>query len=1527
MLVTLIKKEKVYSVTLPEKIKGRYWISDDDNGEYRSLVSIEGISNKWYIKSNKKNYIVDGNNARLGEVVLDEQSFYKLITYDEEAYIFAEPNSESRQIYTKLVVEPECELSIGRGENNVIAYNNRFVSGNHATLVYYNGQWTITDNNSTNGTFVNDYRITTSSLNPGDVIFIMGLKIIVGGNYLAINNPDYAVTYNHNLLFDFPKQSKDVNYDLSEIEAENKYYYRSPRFKRMGKHKVIKIDPPPNAKETEQMPAIFVMGPAITMGLASMTTAAFSVMNAMESDKGIKGAIPSVVMALSMLLGMILWPTLSRRFENKRKQKAERIREIAYREYLQQVRDEILKETNEQQEILHENNVDISDCVERINYTKPNLWERSIRQDDFLELRVGLGTVPLDADIQCPERKFMVEMDHLQNELYAMVNEPKNLVNVPITFSLKEITVSGIVGEDIKVRNSFLKSLVLRISALHSYDEVKMVFLMDEHTYDSWDFVRWIPHVWDNDKNIRFIATNIGDARELSAYLEKVFFERADMKKDELKAPYYIIFNMSSSVSEKLDIVSCVLKQQENTGFSIVNVCDSIIQLPKECSMVIDIDGEHSRIYDKDDITGNQIVFKPDTADGIDLRKLAVKEANTMLDLSTQVFNLPNVYTFLEMFGVERIEHLNPLMRWKENNPCVSLAVPVGVDTMGETFTLDLHEKYQGPHGLVAGMTGSGKSEFIITYILSLAVNYHPDEVAFILIDYKGGGLTGAFEYKDKGIVLPHLAGTITNLDGTAVKRSLISIQSELRRRQFIFNEARKVSNEGTMDIYKYQKLYRNKVVTEPVPHLFIISDEFAELKSQQPEFMEQLISAARIGRSLGVHLILATQKPNGVVDDQIWSNTRFRVCLKVSDKADSNDMIKRPDAAELSNTGRFYLQVGFNELFAMGQSAWCGAPYDEKGSEQKNVQNKIQVIDNIGRVISEVKTPKKSNENASTKQIVAIVKYLSELAEEENISVRQLWLDPIPAIIWPEALIEKYSHPEDEQYVLNPVVGEYDDPFNQGQKILTMPMSSEGNAIIYGVAGAGKITFITTMMYELIRTKSPEYLNIYALDFGSETLKVFEKAPQVGGVVLSSEEERVINLFKMLKQEMDNRRKLFSEYGGDYQSYIKNSGNAIPNILVVINNYAAFSEMYDDCTDALALLTREGTKYGIYFVLAVTNANSVRYRIAQNFKQLYVLQLNDKTDYSVLLGSTDGTYPSKIKGRGLIKTDHTYEFQTAHIGANGNQRADIIAMCEEATAKSGGVSAHKIPVLPKKVDVEFLQDTKFGLENVPVGVDSKSLDVVGMNVANTFITFASAQSASDTVSFAQGIAEVISTLVVKAKVIDVESTFEADANRQYEYFNTDAEKFVVDMFYDVLERFKYYKANGTMGEYNNVVYIINSIANLRAKLTEDGLDKLKVAMDKGSEKYRINIVICDGYQAINKLASEDWYRNHVSDSCGVWIGDGVAEQYLLKIGKITSALYKEVESGFGFFINKGRYVVVKVLESKYSTKEAETDG
>lgn len=629
--------------------------------------------------------------------------------------------------------------------------------------------------------------------------------------------------------------------------------------------------------------------------------------------------------------------------------------------------------------------------------------------------------------------------------------------------------------------------------------------------------------------------------------------------------------------------------------------------------MIVSLDGNTGKLFDKNDISGNSISFVPDIYVTKDPLDMSVKLANTILDNTISNAKLPSVITFMQLFGVGKVEHLNVLTRWKENNPTKTLQTPVGIDIYGETFMLDLHEKFHGPHGLVAGMTGSGKSEFIITYILSLAVNYHPYEVAFILIDYKGGGMAKSFEH------LPHTAGIITNLDGAAINRSLVSIQSELKRRQEIFAQTSKLVNVSNIDIYKYQKLYIEGKVSEPLQHLFIISDEFAELKTQQPDFMTQLVSAARIGRSLGVHLILATQKPSGVVDDQIWSNSRFRVCLKVQERADSMDMLKRPDAAELTDTGRFFLQVGYNELFELGQSAWAGAPYNPAEKVVKEQDDSVVVVDTNGHAIKQVKLDK-GHADSENKQLDVITKYIRSIADSENIKVKPLWLDPIPGKIYVEDIKKKYGI-SSERYNLMPVIGEYDDPARQRQCELKLPISKEGNAIVYGVAGSGKTTFVNVLMYSLIKEHSPEEVNIYALDFASETLRAFAKAPHVGEIILSYEAEKVSNLFKMLLDEIKNRKKLFVDYGGDYENYIKESNSSLPSIVVIINNFSAFTENYEEKEEAVSYLTREGTKYGIYFVITALGTGAVKFRLAQNFKQQLVLQMNDDSEYSSIIG------------------------------------------------------------------------------------------------------------------------------------------------------------------------------------------------------------------------------------------------------------------------------------------------------------------
>ena len=1514
MVVNLIKSRQMFSLTLPRKIKGRYWLTDlDEKGRLRQLLSIEAVDGEWTVKSTKTVLLQNTDGQPVDRTVLSPTSFFNLSIAGsgERAILYAEAIDESRQTVKKIMVTAPDIFTIGKGPDNHFCFDNGYVSTHHARLTYDGREWAVSDEGSRNGTYVNGFRVDKKKLQPGDYIYIIGLKIVIGSDYIAVNNPDGKLKIHSESLALYRPAKAEASGSMPEL-PEKQYFFRSPRFHREIEHQEIQIDPPPQAQKLDTVPMALMLGPSLTMAMTSVSTGLLTVSNVLSNGGKMVQALPSLVMSVSMLLGTVLWPILTKRYEKKQRIKSEKERQEKYLAYLSEVGDQIREIGKRQEEILCENMISQKECADRILEQKSSLWERVWGQNDFLQLRLGLGEQPMDIHVAYQQKKFSMEDDTMQNAMLALAEEPKNLHQVPIGIRLTENTAVGVWGEPARTEN-LMKALVLQMVSLHSYDEVKIMLLADEAGAEHWNFARFIPHFWNDDRSVRFFAANADEVKELSSFIEKNLLARKEASghADKEFSPYYVILCLSQKLGKKCDGLQQLLREESNLGATVIFAATQLRDLPKEAKSVIYANGEKSCIYNKDDTRGEQIPFSADTANESLLEELACRLANTELDLSSQSYALPSMITFLEMFQVGKVEHLNSLTRWKENNPTKTLQTPVGVDASGDTFYLDLHEKFHGPHGLVAGMTGSGKSEFIITYILSLAVNYHPDEVSFILIDYKGGGLAGAFEDKERGVKLPHLAGTITNLDGAAVKRSLISIQSELRRRQTIFNQARKISNEGTMDIYKYQQLYRDKVVTEPVPHLFIISDEFAELKTQQSEFMEQLISTARIGRSLGVHLILATQKPSGVVDDQIWSNSKFRVCLKVQDKSDSQDMIKRPDAAELSQTGRFYLQVGFNELFALGQSAWCGADYFPAENLEKNCDTSIQIVDNLGRVIMNAKAEKKGKRSeAECKQIVAIVKYLSDLAREEKADARPLWLDPIPPFIYVDDLEAKYGVSAGG-VDLNPVVGEYDDPFNQKQDVLTLPFSTEGNCLIYGATGNGKTTLLTTLAYSLLKNHGAAELNLYILDFGAGTLKVFETAPQTGGVMLPADEEKTRNFFKMLQQEMEERRSLFSEFGGDYAGYCRSSGSILPNIVVLINNYSGFAEQYEDLLETFTILSRDGVKYGIYFAVTASGTGAVRYKVQQNFKQMMTMQLNDATDYSIIVGKTDGLIPSKYKGRGLVALDRVYEFQTAYCSLAEDVPEFLRSFCSDL-AVSAQTFARPVPMLPETVTYAYVAPFITDLTAVPLGVNRLSLQIASANLSNKVIYPVVSQDLQEAAAFTEAFCQVLG---------DAAETVLADGEAlsgREPLAAAEAENLVAELFEDMVNRNNTYKDArmnpAVLEAFPEKVYVFYGLKRLMAQLSADGRDKLVTLLEKAEAIYRIHFVMVESLSQFNTCQYDAWYKKHIAGTDGLWIGDGVTDQYMLKVGKLNSEMYEEIGNEFGYRIEKGRSTSVKLL-------------
>lgn len=1517
MIVTLIKKDRIYDTYLPQKIMGQFYVYDiDSNNKKRQLISIEGEEDHWVAKSNKKVQLLDENANPQKESVIEDQSLNILSIKNEQehSFLYAYDIDYNLLKFQKLVITHDGQITFGREDNNSISYDNPFVSSHHFTLQYQNGHFILFDNNSSNGVYVNEKRVQKSILKAGDIIFVMGFKLIVGSNFIAINNPGDKVKYNNTMLVPMKKQEFKAR-EIEEEDQEEEFFYRSPRFKREVVTEEIEIDAPPGKQDRESTPALLQYGPILTMATSTALSSIMSINNMMVQGRSFNSVLPTIIIAVVSLLGTLLWPILLRTYMRRKDKKNEKKRQKKYSQYLHDKEIEINNIVKMQTEILMENNITYEECVNRIMNTSPTLFERMSGQNDFLVVNIGIGNLPVDANIKGASRSFQLEDDNLKEMMYKLKERPHTLTSVPITYSLIDNYFTGIIGDRPLVEN-FTKRLILQLATLHSYDEVKIIYIGAEADFHKWEFIKWLPHIWDNTKTMRYLATNTNEVRTLSSYFEPIVDHLIEKK--QTMSPYFVVVVTDRELFAQCDFLKKILNNQANIGFSIITLFDKITNLPKESTSVIDISPNETKTYNKNNISGGVLSFVSDCRECTDLTDLAIKLSNVNLDINEKKYAMPDMITFLEMYGVDKIEHLNVLNRWQNSDPMNTLRAPVGVNSIGELFYLDLHEKFHGPHGLIAGMTGSGKSEFIITYILSLALNYHPDEVSFILIDYKGGGLTGAFENPETGVRLPHISGTITNLSGNQIKRSLVSVESELKRRQAIFNDARNKSGEGTIDIYKYQQLRREGVVKEAVPHLFIISDEFAELKSQQPEFMDELISTARIGRSLGVHLILATQKPSGVVNDQIWSNSKFRVCLKVQTTADSNEMLKRPEAAEITQTGRFYLQVGYNELFELGQSAWAGAPYDPNQNTKDLKDEGVSIINNLGGIIRNQKIEKKDDGKKKEQQVVAIVRHLSDLSKTEHVHSPRLWLDPIPNKIYTEDLEEKYNYQE-QDYRLNPIIGEYDQPSNQKQGLLTMPLSKHGNAIVYGSVGSGKTTLLHTVFDSIMRHHSSEEVNMYIIDLGAGTLKYLEKAPHVGDVLTQVDPEKVLNLMKMIKEELETRKRLFSDYGGSYSKYLEKSGNILPNIILAINNYSALSETVDLSLD-LASLTRDCYKYGIFVILTASEVGAIRYNLKQNFKLLYTLQLNDQSDYSSVVGRTKGLYPEATPGRGLVNIDEIMEFQTALC----SKQEDIFEYMNDFNIKlqeKNKTKAKKAPFLPDYVNVDFIGSEISTLENIPIGVIKENLKIFTQDLTETPISIISAEELQTTVPFIEEYVNVLKQINNNmVTVLDLEDNLKINTSGNCFVVNKDYDKIINAISNEILSRNKIYEQTKDLSKFENIqtsVFIINGLASFVKIIEQETLNLFSKALDTLSEVYKIYFVLVDEESGLKDASVTSWYKNKIGDKEGLWIGSGFDMQSIIKTNKLLTARSLPTAANMGIFVHKGKEHTIKILQDE----------
>lgn len=956
-----------------------------------------------------------------------------------------------------------------------------------------------------------------------------------------------------------------------------------------------------------------------------------------------------------------------------KKEFAEQIkkRREVYQSYIASKKQEIEQYRNQEWKELNEIYVPMEIAMQMLEEFSPNLFDRIPEDEDFLCVRLGSGPVPSIRPVNYKEQEKLEVEDDLGILPKQIAGLYKELQNAPVVCNLKKVNGVGITGSE-SDRFEMLKVIVADVALRQFASDVKLFFVAEKEHENRIHWLRFLPGVYCTQTDTRGIVNNDESKNIIFEYLYKELTQR---ELENRTTPHLLAFFYDEYGYKKHPLSKFTDKGKE-LGITFLFFGETRGDIPVGCDYITELTGAYK---------GN-LISAADRSRTIPffLSRISDRQAAHMVQLlapvCTEEVSLEGALTknisMFEMLNILAAEDLDLQKRWKSGGITKTMAAPIGVSKTG-IVNLDLHDKAHGPHGLVAGTTGAGKSEILQTYILSMATLYHPYDVAFVIIDFKGGGMVNQF------MELPHLLGAITNIDGKAIDRSLKSIKAELQKRQKLFAEA------DVNHIDKYIKKYKAGEVQKPLPHLIIIVDEFAELKAEQPEFMKELISAARIGRSLGVHLILATQKPAGQVNEQIWSNSRFKLCLKVQSPEDSNEVLKSPLAAEIKEPGRAYLQVGNNEIFELFQSAYSGAA--ERTDENGGKEFSIYEIPNAGKKQLIYAKKKHQGGGEGRSQLDAIVSHVSKhfrMTGEEQLS--DICLPALAECI----VFPKYEDIECDGIWTD--IGIYDDPEQQYQGAYSVNLSVS-NLMIIGSSQTGKTNILQNVIRSLSEQYTPDEVSLYIIDFASMVLKNYEKLNHVGGVVCASEDEKLKNLFKLLKTEMEERKdKLVTAGVSSYAAYREAGRMDLTQIVLIIDNLTALKELYFQDDDELLGICREGITVGIAVVIANSQTSGIGYKYLSSFASRIALFCNDSSEYSMLYEHCSQRLDN-IPGRCFVEVEKRYlECQAYQVfpGEKEFERATAIrAYISKRNEECKGMMARKIPLIPAILNMRYMEE------------------------------------------------------------------------------------------------------------------------------------------------------------------------------------------------------------------------------------------
>jgi len=1008
------------------------------------------------------------------------------------------------------------------------------------------------------------------------------------------------------------------------------------------------------------------------------------------------GSMQQVTFLLPMALFSIMTPIaalLTTRQKIKQVRKRWREGDKKYRKVLAKLRKQLTAQAEKQREVALLTDPDPAELEERIQ-TRAHLWERRPEDPDFLAVRVGKGKRPLTVTLKTPEIDVT---EPLITEVQQLCNDFSGVKDIPCSVSLTKVKSLGITGRRQDVA-ALTRGMLCQIATHHSPEDVRIFGLYPSSQQDDWNWLEKLPHTMPlkSGKQKRLVAVGEDEANILLNVLLEELSQRAsknaeggEKDNDEIALPHFVVVIHDYVDVRKHPALTHAFKLGKELGVSVIYMVAQEQAIPSECRGVIRLSDEGYVTYAAagfagetfDEVSADKVELDMAQRIALALAPLHVAQDEDDVDLTTNV-------RLLDLLDIPYADQYEPEKWWSEPR-FGRLRVPIGEGLDGPVW-IDLNDAAHGPHGIIAGTTGAGKSELLQSLIVGLAVTHHPHLVNFVLVDFKGGAAFKAFEH------MPHTVGMVTDLSGKLTERALVALKSELKRREHVLSQA------NAKKIAEYQAMRAQHLSAyEPLPNLFIVIDEFAELAKEHPTFMEGLVSVVQKGRSLGVHLILATQKPTGAVNQNIWSNLKFRICLRVASLQDSRDMLGRSEAALLPSTipGRAYFQIG-SEIFDLFQSA--------RTSMQARVVNEAMIAQK-----------QKTLGAGDVTDLSILIEAMAPYQETLGAELFRPWPEPLPQHIDLPAVYRRvdaagaYTRTVAERGQppygwLTCPIGLVDLPIEQRQEpfLLDLPRNG-GHMLIGGASGTGKSVLLRTLITSLIKTHSPAQLNLYLIDFGGQALRVFEKLPHVGGVFGEPDDEYIRRLLRKLNGMIEERKQFCTAHQiDDFLSYQRrrlenNDLPELPAVVLVIDKFTEFKQAHDKEMDVLLSIARFGRTYGVYLVLTVDRPVAIPSQLLSLFELRFGLRLVELTDSLILLGKHDAAHlDPALPGRAYKRGKILEEIQIALpiSGDDDDERTrkldEMVSMIAKIAKVAAIAPAPPIRLLPEYVRSDyFLMD------------------------------------------------------------------------------------------------------------------------------------------------------------------------------------------------------------------------------------------